>query len=95
MLELRQVGEYMRVGITRRLPRMKNPIAIALPSYRRGEKWAQRNWLTLFVTLSVLGVLLSYMDRTIVIITIVMVMMITIIGGTGVLTVRHQGESLR
>jgi len=26
---------------------------------------------------------------------VVMVIMITIIGGTGVLTVRHQGESLR
>jgi len=75
---------------------MKNPIAIAPPSYRRGEKWAQRHWLMLFVTLSLLGVLLSYMDRTIVIITIVMVIMITIIGGTGVLTVRrHQGEALR
>lgn len=94
MLELTQVGGYMRVGITRRLPRMKNPIAIAPPSYRRGEKWAQRHWLMLSVTLSLLGALLSYMDRAIVIITIVMVIMITITGGTGVLTVRHQGESL-
>ncbi len=74
---------------------MKNSIAIAPPSYRRGEQWAQRHWLMLSETLSVLGALLSYMHRTIVIIPIVMVIMITIIGGTGVLTVRHQGESLR
>ncbi len=69
---------------------MKNPIAIARPSYSRGEKWAKRYWLILFVAFSLLGLLFSYIDRTIVITMIIGVIAVTILGGAGVLTGRRR-----